>query len=66
MAMGAVGQWAGSALDREPQRKPRKAREEWSGPMAGTHVLRKRVVMPCTSCTTSPCRTGLGGLPTTS
>lgn len=32
----------------------------------GTHVLRKRVVMPCTSCTTSPCRTGLGGLLTSS
>lgn len=32
----------------------------------GAHVFRKRLVMPCTSCTTSPCRTGLGGLLTSS
>lgn len=29
-------------------------------------MLRRRVVMPCASCTMSPCRTGLGGLFTTS
>lgn len=50
------GQWGSGQLTRELRR----------GRTVGTHVLRKRVVMPWTSCTTSPCRTGRGGLLTTS
>lgn len=45
---------------------PGLGEEPGGDPRTRTHVLRKRVVMPCTSCTTSPCRTGLGGLLTSS
>lgn len=44
--------------------RARGAGRSWAG--RGAHVFRKRLVMPCTSCTTSPCRTGLGGLLTSS